>query len=451
MHIFPQLRRLERKYVDELTVIGVHSAKFPNEKDKDNLYQAVKRCELEHPVVNDADFQVWQEYACRAWPTMMFIDPEGKVIGKHEGEITYENLDNLLGQMVAEFDARGLLTRKVIAYSPEVEPETPMSFPGKVLADEAGQRLFIADTNHNRIVAASLGEGASAVVTAIIGSGAEGLVDGGFAESRFNHPQGMVLNNDTLYVADTENHALRQVNLESGTVLTIAGNGSQGYRRTGFTPGFGAELNSPWDLTCHENKLYIAMAGCHQLWVMDLETGLVGPYAGTGGESISDGALAQATLAQPSGITTDGRRLYFADSETSSVRSAELDPNGKVRTIVGLGLFEFGDRDGQGHLARLQHPLGIEHKDEALYVADTYNHKIKLVRPIPRSVETLLGTGSAGYCDGSPTGAAFAEPGGLSIAGDRLFVADTNNHQIRVVDLNTLEVATLRLTWPEGS
>ena len=191
------------------------------------------------------------------------------------------------------------------------------------------------------------------------------------------------------------------------------------------------------------------MAGCHQLWVMDLELGLVGAYAGSGAESISDGALDQATLAQPSGITTDGKRLYFADSETSSIRSAELAPNGKVRTIVGLGLFEFGDGDGEGHLVRLQHPLGITNRDGALYVADTYNHKIKLIMPVPRSSRTLVGTGKPGYLDGGPMEAAFSEPGGLSIAGGKMFIADTNNHQIRVADMETLQVTTLELSWPD--
>ena len=442
MHIFPQLRKLERKYANELMVIGVHSAKFPNEKEKENLYKAVQRCELEHPVVNDAEFRVWQEYACRAWPTMMFIDPEGKVIGKHEGEISYEDLDRLLGQMVAEFEGAGLLDRQPVAYAAaKAEPGTPLSFPGKVLAEETSGRLFIADTNHNRIVMSSL-EGD---VTQVIGSGEEGLEDGNFSSARFNHPQGMALEGDVLYVADTENHALRKVDLVAGAVSTIAGNGNQGHRREGHGPGFATELNSPWDLALHDDKLYIAMAGCHQLWVMDRQLGMIGPYAGTGGESISDGLLAQATLAQPSGITTDGKRLYFADSETSSIRSAELDPKGKVRTIVGLGLFEFGDRDGEGHLVRLQHPLGITMKDGALYVADTYNHKIKLIMPVPRSATTLLGTGAAGLRDGGAEEAAFSEPGGLSIAGGKLFIADTNNHQVRVADMETWKVRTLEL------
>ena len=441
MHIFPQLRKLERKYAAELMVIGVHSAKFPNEKEKENLYKAVKRCQLEHPVVNDAEFQVWQQYACRAWPTMMFIDPEGKVIGKHEGELPYEDMDRLVGEMVAEFDAAGLLNRQPILFAVAAEPETPLAFPGKLLADEAGDRLFIADTNHNRIVVASL----DGVVAHVIGCGQEGLEDGDYSSARFNHPQGMALDGEVLYVADTENHALRRVDLARQMVETLAGNGNQGSRREGHSPGFATELISPWDLALHDDKLYIAMAGCHQLWVMDLQLGTVGPYAGSGAESITDGALLEATLAQPSGITTDGNRLYFADSETSSIRSAELDPKGRVRTIVGLGLFEFGDRDGEGHLVRLQHPLGITHKDGNLYITDSYNHKIKEIVPVPRRSTTLLGTGVAGYTDGGREEAAFSEPSGLSIAGNRMYIADTNNHLIRVADMETWQVTTLEI------
>ena len=442
MHIFPQLRKLERKYADELMVIGVHSAKFPNEKDKENLYQAVKRYELEHPVVNDAEFQVWQEYACRAWPTLMFIDPAGKVIGKHEGELPYEDFDRLLGRMVAEFDGQGLLNRQPVAYARQQEPETALSFPGKVLADGEGNRLFIADSNHNRIVVTSL-EGS---VKAVIGSGAEGLADGDLASARLNHPQGMALVGEMLYVADTENHAIRQVDLAQGKVATIAGNGNQGHRRSGIEPGRSAELNSPWDLVHHQGSLYIAMAGCHQLWRMNLADGMVGPYAGSGAESITDGALDRATLAQPSGITTDGDRLYFADSETSSIRSAELDPNGKVRTIVGLDLFVFGDTDGEAHLVRLQHPLGIVHQDGALYITDTYNHKVKEIMPVTRKARTLLGAGTAGSRNGPGLEATFAEPSGLSIANGKLYIADTNNHQIRVADLDSMVVSTLGIT-----
>ncbi len=442
MHIFPQLRKLEKKYAAELAVVGVHSAKFPNERDAGNLLKAVQRYELEHPVINDAKFEIWQQYACRAWPTLMFIDPQGKVIGKHEGEISFEPFDNLIGQMVTQFDAEGLLDRTPLPQSLAQRPSSGLYFPGKILADAPGDRLFIADSNHNRIVVASL----SGVVQEVIGSGVEGLADGSVGSAQFNHPQGMALVENVLYVADTENHAIRKVEFGDRTVATIAGTGEQGSVREGLTPGLETALSSPWDLVFHDGALYIAMAGIHQLWSMTLADGMVGPYAGSGQESLSDGPLGSATLAQTSGITTDGQKLYLADSETSSVRSADMEPTGRVRTIVGLDLFVFGDVDGADHRVRLQHPLGITHLDGVLYLADTYNHKIKRILPATRGAFTLLGTGESGHQDGPGNQARFSEPSGLSIAGGRVYIADTNNHAVRVANLETQEVTTLDLT-----
>ena len=435
------MRKLEQKYANELAVVGVHSAKFPNEKGPQNLVKAVQRYELKHPVVNDAEFQVWQQYACRAWPTLIFVDPQGKVIGKHEGEIDYETFDGLLGQMVAQFDAGGLLDHTAVRFLAEQEPTTVLAFPGKVLADEPGDRLFISDSNHNRILITSL-EGD---LKGVIGSGEAGMEDGPLTTASLDHPQGLALVGEALYVADTENQAIRKVDLAEQMVWTIAGTGNQGNEQGGRGPGWSTELNSPWDLVFHQGALYIAMAGCHQLWTLNLQDGIVGPYAGSAQESLTDGPLLTATLAQPSGITTDGDRLFFADSETSSIRSAELVLTGRVRTIVGLDLFVFGDVDGTDNQVRLQHPLGITWFDGVLYVADTYNHKIKRVFPATRSALSLLGIGEPGHQDGPGATAMFSEPSGLSIAKGKLYIADTNNHAVRVADLETHEVSTLEL------
>ena len=155
-------------------------------------------------------------------------------------------------------------------------------------------------------------------------------------------------------------------------------------------------LNSPWDLLVHNGSLYVAMAGLHQLWRLDLESGQIGPDAGSQRENRLDGPLLQAALAQPSGIATDGEKLYFADSEVSSIRSADLDPAGRVTTLVGEGLFEFGDEDGKGWGVKLQHPLGVLYCDGLVYVADTYNHKIKKLNLQSRRCDTLVGTGQPG-------------------------------------------------------
>ena len=445
---------MEEKYTEELVVIGVHSAKFPNEKYADNVLLAAQRYELKHPIVNDAEFEVWKQYACRAWPTLMFVDPEGKVIGKHEGELPYEAFDDLIGRMVAEFDEQGLIDRRDLGLTPEAVEETALAFPGKVLADGPGNRLFIADTNHNRIVIADL----DGKVQAIVGNGGEDFADGDYASAAFNHPQGMELVGDTLYVADTENHAIRRVNLGAATVDTIAGTGQQGHDRRAAGPGTQIALSSPWDLTHHDGTLYIAMAGTHQLWRLSLADGMVCPHAGTGGENIDNGPLAQATLAQPSGIVVGKDRgnddiLYFADSETSSVRSAGINPvTGRVATLVGIDLFAFGDRDGVEHNVRLQHPIGIEWHEGELFIADTYNHKIKKVLPIMRSVQTVLGSGAMGLHDGAGKLATFSEPSGLSFAvfengrQPLLYIADTNNHAIRIADFEADEVRTLEIT-----
>ena len=443
MHIIPDLKKLEQKYASELVVIGVHSAKFTAEKGTQNIRQAILRYEIEHPVINDHDMQIWQEYAVRSWPTLYLIDPSGKIVAYMSGEGVYAQLDGFIAKVIKTFDEKKLIDRRPLNLKLERHrtPTSVLAFPGKVLADEKSKQLFIADSNHNRIVVLSLDD---ASVKEVIGSGEIGLSDGTFETSKFNHPQGMALEGRTLYVADTENHAIRAIDLEKREVSTIAGTGEQLQRRVTFGgQGKSTQLNSPWDLTMQNGILYIAMAGPHQLWQMNPKTGGIAPYAGTGREARVDGLLSEAALAQPSGITSDGKKLYFSDSEVSSIRSADLDPNGRVGTIVGEDLFEFGDRDGKGAVVRLQHPLGVTYHDGWLYVADTYNNKIKRVSPRERTSETFAGTGESGMRDGEH--ATFDEPGGVSVAFGKLYIADTNNHLIRVADLKSRRVETLRI------
>jgi len=443
MHVIPDLKKLEHKYPNELVVIGVHSAKFTNERDTDNIRQAILRYEIEHPVVNDKDMAVWQAYTVRGWPSLYLIDPAGKIIGYTSGEGIYEPFDKLIAKVIETFDAKKLIDRRPLSLKLERNrvPASMLAFPGKVLADEKSKQLFIADSNHNRIVVLSLEDNS---VKEVIGTGEIGLTDGSFESAAFNHPQGMAFDGNTLFVADTENHSLRAVDFGKRTVMTIAGTGQQSREHLTFGgQGKQIALNSPWDLALHNEMLYIAMAGPHQLWRMNPKTGGIAPYAGTGREARIDGPLAEAALAQPSGITTDGKKLYFADSEVSSIRSADLDPSGNVETIVGEDLFEFGDKDGKGEQVRLQHPLGVTYHDGWLYVADTYNNKIKRVSPKEQTSATFAGTGAGGLADGER--ATFDEPAGVSVALGKLYVADTNNHAIRIVDLKTKRTETLQI------
>lgn len=439
--MLPQLRQVEQEFPNELVVIGVHSAKFPNERNDENLRKAILRYGVEHPVINDQNLGIWQAYGIRAWPTLVLLDPRGRIIGLHEGEISAEQLATALRRRIAEAKAQGLLDPTPLRFHREPPSETPLRFPGKVLAHEASGRLFIADTGHHRLVVAT-GEGR---ILFTIGSGEPGLRDGDFATAQFHHPQGLALQGETLFVADTGNHCVRRVNLQRRRVETLVGTGRLGQGPPLAGDARRASLRSPWDVAVHGEELYIAMAGTHQLWRLDLRRGTLTPFAGNGFEGLRDGPRTAAWLAQPSGLALGEGRIYFADSESSAIRFVELGPEGQVRTLVGVGLFDFGDRDGLGEVVRLQHPLGICHHEGVLYIADTYNHKIKRLLPATRACQTLAGLGSPGYRDGPADQAQFDEPGGLSYAKQRLFIADTNNHALRVLDLSNQTVSTLPL------
>jgi DNA-binding beta-propeller fold protein YncE len=464
LHILPELKKLEEAYPNEIVVIGVHSAKFETEEESESITEAVLRYEIEHPVVNDANHEIWNRYRVNSWPSVRVIDPEGNLVAGDSGEVEFEVLDGFFKKVLPYYKKKGLLDETPLrfdleAYSAE---KTPLRFPGKVLADPAGQRLFIADSNHNRLVIATL----QGKLLDVIGSGEIGSADGEYAKASFNKPQGMALKDQTLYVADTENHLLRKIDLASKQVTTIAGRGFQGRnpwpgldmaaaREAGgdfklpdrwVAPPLKTAINSPWALWVHGEDLYIAMAGPHQIWKMPLDESEIGPYAGNGREDIVDGPLlpkrpyeeGYSSFAQPSGLTSDGTWLYVADSEGSSIRAVPFDPDEEVKTVVGSAhlpvgrLFAFGDVDGEGEVVRLQHVLGVTYGGGQLYVADTYNHKIKQIDPQKQSARTIAGNGKRGRGD-EP--AQFYEPAGLCYAAGKLYVADTNNHLIRVIDL----------------
>lgn len=441
MHVIPDLKRLEAKYPQELVVIGVHTAKFEHEGETENIRRLVLRYELEHPVVNDRHYQVWEAYAVRAWPSFALIDPGGYVVGHHAGERVYGLFDTAIGALIREAEAKGTLDRRPleVTLAREALPDSPLRFPGKILADGVNNRLFIADSNHNRLVVTDL----AGQVQATIGSGIAGQQDGDYRSAQFHRPQGMALADaQTLYVADTENSTIRRVDLASQQVVTVAGTGKQDFIRPASGRALELALNTPWDVLYHQGILYIAMAGQHQLWAYNPDMETVYLLAGTGREALVDGTQLQGSLNQPSGLTTNGQLLFFADAEASAIRSAGLDIGGQLHTLVGTGLFDFGDKDGVGDEALLQHPLAVAYHEGLLYVADTYNSKIKRLDPVTRAVTTFLG-GDRGWQDGVGSEARFDEPGGLSIAQGQLYIADTNNHLIRVADLATGRVRTL--------
>ena len=444
--MLPQLRRLEETYPADVVVIGVHAPKFPAEKEKANVGAAVLQFGVEHPVVSDPDHRVWDAYAVSAWPTMVFVDPQGRVIGQHAGELRFPMLGDVVGSMLFKLRDEGLLGHddSPLPPRPEPRPSGPLLFPDTALPDEEGDRIVVSDTGHHRVLLLGrMGE-----VRQVFGRGAPGFSNGN-GQAAFNAPRGLALAGETLYVADTENHAIRRVDLTSGHVATVAGTGTQADRFNRGGPARETALSSPWDLALSEDAatLYVAMAGFHQVWALDLASGMIGPYAGTGHEGIKDDTRARAWHAQPSGLARDGAMLYVADSETSAVRAVGLaGAEGRVGTLVGQGLFEFGAADGDRDTARLQHPLGVCAAYGAIWVADSYNNTIRRVDITSGLVGTFAGNGTPGLTDGVGRDASFWEPGNMRAGWGLLYVADSNNHAVRVLDPASAALVTLQVS-----
>ncbi|UOB11569.1 redoxin domain-containing protein [Streptomyces sp. HP-A2021] len=413
LHVLDELRELEEKHRDTVVVIGVHSPKFVHEAEHQAVVDAVERYGVEHPVLDDPELATWKQYAVRAWPTLVVIDPEGYVVAQHAGEGHVHAIERLVAELEAEHEAKGTLRRGDGPYVPPEPEPTVLRFPGKALLLPSGNFLVSDTTRHQLVELAEDGES----VVRRIGSGTRGFADGPTDAAAFNEPQGLALLDDgSVVVADTVNHALRRLDLTTGEVTTLAGTGRQWWQGSPASgPAREVDLSSPWDVAHWQGKVWIAMAGVHQLWAYDPAEGTVAVTAGTTNEGLVDGPGAEAWFAQPSGLAATPDRLWLADSETSALRW--VDPDGSVHTAVGTGLFDFGHRDGAAGQALLQHPLGVTAlPDGSVAVADTYNHALRRYDPATGEVTTLA--------------TDLREPSDAVLVGDDIVVVESARHRL---------------------
>jgi sugar lactone lactonase YvrE len=425
------LRDLEHRFPRELAVVGVHSGKYRRERETERIREAAIRLGNAHPIVNDRQFRIWRAYAVSAWPTIVILSPTARVLGVQAGEFTAEALAPVIEQLVERYERSGELERRATELVPDAPAVAPgrLRYPGKVAVRD--DRIAIADSGHHCVLVGRLSaDGASARIERVVGcSGEPGFDDG--ADARFSSPQGLCFDKDVLYVADAGNHAVRAVDLATGAARTLAGTGRQLRTRDDLAAG---AMSSPWDVALLGDTLFVAMAGVHQLWAVDLATGASRVHSGSGREEIADGPHRDAALAQPMGIAAaaDGSRLYFADAESSAVRWADAAPRGAVGTIVGTGLFDFGDKDGAGDAVLMQHQQGLAlHADGRLLVADSYNDALKWVDPATRRSETWV--------------RGLHEPGGVACGERYAYVADTNAHRVVGVEYGRGEIAELEM------
>ncbi len=430
MQVVPDLKALEAHYGDKLLIIGVHSAKFVGERDSDRILAAAKRFGITHPVINDSSFDVWEGFKVDAWPTMVLLDGNGVEINRYAGEghradieaDINKSLDGLSG------NATSLATLKMKA-----DDKTVLSFPSRLgFAPDTpwGELLFVADSGHNRLLGVTL----DGTIKVTIGQGAEGMKNGSFDQATFNHPRGFGVAKGGIYVADTSNHLIRYIDFAQKLVSTVAGTGKQGDDRgVADAAPLETSLASPWDvkMLADGKSLVIAMAGLHQLWLLDTKANTLSTLAGSGREDITDGNANDAALAQPSGLSPLGNTLYFVDAESSALRSLKF---GTVSTQIGTGLFDFGKIDGAYPKALLQHAQGLDADASRIVIADTYNNSLRIYEIAEGKLSTIP------LKDGE-----LQEPGDVLQLNGKIYVADTNHNRIAVVDDKAATATTLEL------
>lgn len=415
-HIIPDLDALEKKYANQLVIVGVHSAKFDGEKTNERIKNAISKLGIEHPVINDADYTIWNAYNIHSWPTVVLITPDGKNIYKQEGEGIFDSIDAKIKELLKLYEGTINETPMVFQRN-KITSTSVLKYPTKMVVDTTGN-IWLSDNGNNRILQIDT----SGKILQVIGSGTKGFSDGDFKTASFNEPQGLAIKNNLLYVADSKNNRIRKVDLVTKQVTTIAGNGQMGYYYNNNKLNEPVLPNSPWALAISGNDLYIANAGNHQILKMDLDVNKVFRFAGDGSEGIKDGALIMASFAQPSAIVAANNFLFVADPESSAIRQIDLK-NKIVKTIAGKGLFDFGDKDGPVKDALLQHCTDLVESNGNIYIADTYNGKIKMFNTNKTRLTTIV--------------SGLNEPNDIIMIGDDLWIADTNNNQLVKFNLKT--------------
>jgi sugar lactone lactonase YvrE/peroxiredoxin len=429
------LEYLENKYHDNILIIGIHSPRFPGERTAGHIRKVIARHGINHPIINDHDQRLKKLYGIKQQQTLVVIDTNGNITGATSGRNKRHKLDRAVGILLDKASKPATTPCAANTAPKNCKPSRALAFPGRIHATD--NRIFIADSGHNRIlVTTNRGH-----VLQQFGCSSPDFIDGKGAAAAFNNPQGMLLSDDCLYVADSGNHAIRRIHLHSEEVVTIAGTGKPGDppQNSYFENPREVNLNTPRGLALKDNIIYIAMSGSHQIWALSLVPDTMEVIAGSGNKALKDGIAHLASFAQPSALSIMGNTLYVADAESSAIRAIDLATR-NVTTIVGSEQHGYGYHDGFVPDARFQFPLDLnaDQHSGALWIADTYNNKIRKIALYDNLVSSVT------------VSSPLNQPGGLAFSGNSLYIANTNQHEIIRINLQNGNTETLNVNDEDG-
>ncbi len=417
---------LASRFRESAAFVAVHVPKFDHERDGAIAWDVLQGEGAALPLVNDVECAAWQQYALSAWPTAVLVDAQGFIRERLVGDRAIEGLQPALE---AEIDANFLRSPGHVD-TPRLDTSGARSAllaPAGLVA--SASRLYIADTGNHRILECTH----DGRILRRIGTGNRDFVDGLADVAGFNAPRGLALLQDRLYVADTGNHAIRRINIRTGEVDTLVGNGRSGDPVAGVLRfSKDASLDRPWGLAVAENTLLVTLAASHQLWAIELGTVTLRHVSGSGRFGEDEGSASEATFAQPTGLAVLGDRAYVLDAAASGLREVKLI-DGSVRNLFGRGLLEFGLKDGGSRQALMQYPtaLALLPNGQGLWIADTGNGALRRWVSRNQALTTV------------PLPSALHRPGALAAWQGQLWIADAGNHLVWRFDGDTGELHRL--------
>ena len=414
-NILHDLAQIQRKWPDSVSVLAIHLPKFNAEQDAKLLGEAVTRLDIGFPVANDREWITWQHYAAHSWPGMALIDGKGRhvadFVGDDQTAALEARISSMLESSVSAAPKPGTLKAKARS-----KVFSTLNAPSGLAI--ANGLLYIADAGHHRILECAI----DGRIIREFGNGVPLFLDGSAADSSFHRPTALAVFREHVYVADTGNHAVRRLSLLHGSVDTLLGDGRPGFHvaESGHEAA-AVRLNNPSGLCIHQDSLIVADTGNNRLGIFNLSNPQFQNLVGGGAFGLLDGVGDRARLAHPLGLAGSQNFLYMVEGTASALRTVAV-PEGRVNTLIGHGLYQFGNADGTRQAAAMQHPTGVV-VDEArgtAWIADAYNRKVRSYHLKSNQLSTI------GLMQN------LVRPSALALDAESLWIADSaGNHVYR--------------------